>query len=141
MAHVILVPIDGSECALNALRFAIAMKRRDANAEIHLVNIQPSLGGAVSTFVGAASVKEFHRDEAAKALASARALLDQEKIAHDVHIGVGPAGETISGFARQLGAEHIVMGSRGMGGAARVIMGSVASDVVQLAPCPVTLVK
>jgi nucleotide-binding universal stress UspA family protein len=49
--------------------------------------------------------------------------------------------ETIVAFARQEGADHIVTGSAGHRGAARILLGSVAEGVVRSAYCPVTVVR
>ena len=44
-------------------------------------------------------------------------------------------------FAKRLGVDKIIMGTRGLGGLAGLLMGSVATDVIKNAPVPVTLVK
>jgi len=44
--------------------------------EIHLVNVQPALPGDITRFVSREQVEGYHRDESAKELAEARALLD-----------------------------------------------------------------
>ena len=50
-------------------------------------------------------------------------------------------GETIVAFAEDVGADEIVMGTRGLGGLAGLLLGSVATEVISLAKVPVTLVK
>jgi nucleotide-binding universal stress UspA family protein len=137
----VLIPIDGSENALRALEKAVALVRDRAPFELHLLNVQPSLGGDVSTFVGSVAVKDFHREEGAKVLASARAMLDKQNIPYKVHITVGPAGESVAGFAKKLGCDTIIMGTRGMGKVKGALLGSVSTDVIRCADVPVTLVK
>jgi nucleotide-binding universal stress UspA family protein len=44
-------------------------------------------------------------------------------------------------YAEKEGFEHIVMGSTGRTGVSRVLLGSVASEVVAKAHCPVTVVR
>lgn len=39
--HTILVPIDGSMHARNALKYAIRMAKLCPTAEIHVINVQP----------------------------------------------------------------------------------------------------
>jgi nucleotide-binding universal stress UspA family protein len=137
----VLVPIDGSDNALRALQRAITVARDREPFELHLINVQPPLGGGVTTFVGTAAVKDYQREEGEKAMASARALLEREGIPFTAHITVGPLGQSIAGFARQLGCEAIIMGTRGMGKITGALLGSVSTDVIQHAEVPVTLVK
>jgi nucleotide-binding universal stress UspA family protein len=137
----VLVPVDGSENALRAVEKAVAWLRDRGPFELHLLNVQPALGGGVSTFVGSAVVKDFHKEEGEKALAAARALLDKQGIPYKLHITVGPAGESVAGFARKLGCDGIIMGTRGMGKVKGAVLGSVSTDVIRCADVPVTLVK
>ena len=121
----VLVPIDGSENALRAVERVAAMLRDRGPFEIHLLNVQPPLGGDVTTFVGSATVKDYHREEGEKVLVPALALLDRLGVAYKAHITVGPAGESIAGFAKKLGVDMIVMGTRGLGGLKGALLGSV----------------
>lgn len=137
----VLVPIDGSENSLRALRYAIAFLREPGSFELHLLNVQPPLAGDVTTFVGSATVKDFHREEGEKVLKPALAVLDRERVPGKPHITVGPAGEAIAGFAKKLGCDMIIMGTRGLGGIKGALLGSVSTEVIRHAEMPVTLVK
>jgi nucleotide-binding universal stress UspA family protein len=53
----------------------------------------------------------------------------------------GEPSATIVQVARETSADLIVMGTHGRTGLARVLMGSVAEDVLRTAPCPVMTVK
>jgi nucleotide-binding universal stress UspA family protein len=136
-----LVPIDGSDNALRALERAVALLRDRGPFELHLLNVQPPLGGGVTTFVGSASVKGYHREEGDKALAPAKALLDRQSVPYTAHITVGPMGESIARFAKQLGCDNIIMGTRGLGKFTGALLGSVSTEVIRHADIPVTLVK
>lgn len=54
--------------------------------------------------------------------------------------GSDPA-ETIVAYAERNGYHHIIVGSAGHTGARRLLLGSVAEDVVTRAHCPVTIVR
>ena len=54
--------------------------------------------------------------------------------------GNDPA-EAIVGYAERNGYHHIIVGSEGRTGAKRMLLGSVAEDVVTRAHCPVTVVR
>lgn len=54
--------------------------------------------------------------------------------------GSDPA-EAIVSYAERNGYHHIIVGSEGRTGAKRMLLGSVAEDVVTRAHCPVTVVR
>jgi nucleotide-binding universal stress UspA family protein len=56
------------------------------------------------------------------------------------HIMVGRPDVEIVRFARERGADLIVMGTHGYGGVKRLLLGSVADHVVRQATCPVLVV-
>jgi nucleotide-binding universal stress UspA family protein len=137
----IVVPVDGSANVERAVRFAIELVAKGFAETLHLVNVQPSVGGVVSTFVDRATITDYHREQGEAALLSARKLCDAAGIDFHTHIFVGRPAETICEYTRKVGAKQIVMGSRGHSGMSGVVMGSVAQDVLALASVPITLVK
>lgn len=138
----ILLPVDGSENSLAAVRQVIAMRDlyREALA-VRLLNVQAHLSGAVKMFISRHQINDYHREEGVKALASARTLLDQAQVNYRHHIGVGEVAATIVGYARDKRCQQIVMGSRGAGGFRGALLGSTAIRVAQLSEIPVLLVK
>jgi nucleotide-binding universal stress UspA family protein len=57
------------------------------------------------------------------------------------HLRMGAVDLEIVALAEELGADLIVMGSRGLGGLRRALMGSVSDSVVRHAHCPVLVVR
>jgi nucleotide-binding universal stress UspA family protein len=139
----ILVPVDGSDVALRALDYAVRLVRLigEGEAEIHLVNVQPPMTGSVGAFVGSENVARFLQEESDNAMAGARQLLEREGLPVHAVMRVGSAGEAIAVHARELPCDEIVMGTRGLGRIGSLVLGSVATQVVHLAECPVTLIK
>jgi len=137
----LLVPVDGSAGAERAVDYALMLASWGLAGEIHLINVQYPLPGAVSTFVGNKAVSGYHHDEGMNALKTACAKLDAANVAHQIHIVVGQPAETITTFCQDLKCDAIVMGTRGHGKAAGLILGSVARDVIAKASAPVTVVK
>ena len=137
----ILVAVDGSDYSDRATRHALDLIAAGGALELHLLNVQPSLGGAVSAFVSKEQIDSHHRDEGEKALASAVALAKAASVPAKTHIGVGRQGEIVADFARKVGAGLVVLGTRGHTGLAGVLLGSVAQDVIAHSKVPVTLVK
>jgi nucleotide-binding universal stress UspA family protein len=54
---------------------------------------------------------------------------------------MGKAAAEIVELAEELGAGLVVVGSRGLGGIRRALMGSVSDSVVRHAHCPVLVVR
>ena len=140
MAGNILVPVDGSENSDRAVRYALELLKA-GGGKLHLLNVQPSLGGGITTFLRKSDIDSFHRDEGEKAIASAAKIAADADMPFEKHISVGRPGELAAEFARRVGAAMIVMGTRGHTGLAGVVLGSVAQDVIARADVPVCLVK
>ena len=137
----ILVPVDGSDTSDRAVRHACDLLDAGLAAELHLLNVQPNLGGAISTFVSKDQIDTHHREEGQKGLATAIEITKKAGVAAKIHIGVGRQGEVVDDFVAKLGAGLVVIGTRGHTGLAGVLLGSVAQDVIAHVKVPVTLVK
>ncbi|MSQ60404.1 MAG: universal stress protein [Betaproteobacteria bacterium] len=139
----ILVPVDGSDNALRAVDYAISTRDLYKEpAEIHLLNAQrPVVSGNVRAFISQEQLHNYYEEEGTLALNGARERLDGSGIAHSAHVAVGEEAASISQYAAQHDCKLIVMGTRGMGSIANLLLGSVAAKVVHLAPVPVVLVK
>ena len=138
----LLVPVDGSDNSTRLADYLVKWLGRLAEpADIHLINVQPALHGEIGMFINKDQIRDYHHDEGTKALQSARASLDQAAVDYSIHICVGDPAEVIVQFAREHQCDQIVMGTRGMGKFASILLGSVASKVIQLADVPVMLIK
>lgn len=143
MMQRLLVPIDGSECSLRAVRHVIDKAARFGKdgLDVHLVNVQPPLPSGVTAFLKREQVSGFHDDMSAEAMGAARRLLDEAGVRYQAHAMVGPLAETIVELAGSLGCDEIVMGSRGRTALGDFFMGSTVTRVVHLAELPVLLIK
>jgi nucleotide-binding universal stress UspA family protein len=140
----VLVPIDGSATSLRALDILMQKRtlyRDPGELEIHLLNVQHPVSGDVDTFVDHDQIKQYHREQSLEALQPARDLLDQAGIPYIFHIGVGDPGEVIAHYAKEKGCDQIIMGTRGRGELAGLLLGSVTWKVIHLAEVPILLVK
>lgn len=128
-----LVAVDGSEHALRAVAEAIRLADRMKECTLHLVNVQHWLS------------KEAAETELAArgwtACAKARARLEQTARPWQLHVAMGEAAERIVALAGQLGCQGIVIGSRGLGTAENLLVGSVAYKVIHISPIPVLVVR
>ena len=139
----ILLPVDGSECALRAVEHLISHSAwfRDL-PEIHLLHVHAPIPiGRVQAHVGKETLHAYYLEESQASLLEAQQKIDAAGCAHTTHIHVGQPAEVIAKLAAEQGCDLIVMGTHGRGGIAGLLIGSVANRVLHLASCPVLLVK
>lgn len=137
-----LLPVDGSDASNDAVaKFIKLLDWYKEEPEIHLLNVQFPQRGNVVLFIDKESIDLYHREEGMKGLKTARELLDQAGIACRLHITVGNPEEMILRYAKEINCDQIVIGPRGLGVVKGLLLGSVASKVMQLSVIPVLLVK
>lgn len=137
-----LIAIDGSAPSLKVIDYVITeAANRLTRPQLLLVNVQPPLSNDITRFIEEKVVSDYHRETGDAALAQARQKLDAAGLAYSSHIMLGEAAPTLVEFAADKGCSMIVMGARGLGSAAGLLMGSVATKVVKLSTVPVLLVK
>jgi YjbE family integral membrane protein len=140
----VLLAVDGSEGAARAVQQVISLRgdlRAPESLDVRLLNVQRPVTGDVSTFVAGATLEDYYRENAEKALAPARELLSAAKVPFVDSHRIGDPGPTIADAAHEDTCDMIVMGTRGMGGHAGALLGSVAQGAVSAAQIPVLLVK
>ena len=137
-----LIAIDGSEPSLKVVDYVITeAASRLVKPHLFLVNVQAPLSGDITRFIEEKVVDDFHRETGEAALAQARQKLDAAGLAYSAHIMLGEAAPTLVEFAKDKGCSLIVMGARGLGSVAGLLIGSVATKVVKLSKVPVLVVK
>jgi nucleotide-binding universal stress UspA family protein len=129
---------DGSEEATLASRTAVDLAKSTAS-ELHVVHV----GEDLPTFFAATEL------EPAQVEGEARNLLDEQVkrikgaggTVTQAHLRLGRPLHEILAVAEQIGAGVVVIGSRGLGGLRRALLGSVSESVVRHAHCPVFIVR
>jgi nucleotide-binding universal stress UspA family protein len=135
----ILLPVDGSECAVRATRKLVdtlGWYREKPAIELCTVHLPLPRVPNMGAFVSHEMVQKYYDDESNAMLAPSRAVLDEASVAYTVKRLVGPIAETIVDHAKQSGADMIFMGTRGMSAIANVALGSVTTRVLHLAHIP-----
>ena len=136
----VLVPVDGSDNALRAVRHAIAEYQRSHDLELHLLNVQPRLSRHIAQFVSRHDRQSWHRDQANASLAGAVAVLDKAGVPHQTHWALGDRADEICRMARDLGVHHIVMGAARKNSITRMLEDSTTLRVLDATPVPVEVV-
>lgn len=140
----IVVPVDGSPASLRAVKLAIAIAKGKRGSCLTLVNVQnlvtEGLGEAAAVMPPAFQERTMQH-LGRMATHKAAGLCAKARIRFKTCIENGAVAPTIARVLAREGADHIVMGTRGLGGVRGLLLGSVATKVVQLSAVPVTLVK
>lgn len=140
----ILLAVDGSKHSLAAVQSLIthADWYRDKPA-VELVTVHlpvPRLPG-ISKFVGKAQIRAYYEQEGEALLARAKKMLDGAGIAYQARVLVGPVAETLVAHAKERRCDMIFIGTRGMGAAGNMLLGSTATRVLHLAQVPVLVAR
>ena len=138
----ILIAADGSEYTKRMLAYIAAhdewLGTRHHYTVIYGVLEVPQRAAA---FVGLRAVREFYESDAEAVFRPIRAFFEQQGIeARFVHT-VGHVAESIANLADEGKFDLIVMGSRGHGDVANLILGSVTTKVLAKTSVPVLLIR
>ena len=136
----ILLATDGSKEAELARTTALDLAN-STNSELHVVTVAP---GYPSYDVRNPAVVDRLREQAEDILNAQAEKIEQEggKVAEShLRIAERYRAQQIVQCAEDIGAGLIVIGSRGLGGVRRALMGSVSDSVVRHAHCPVLVVR
>lgn len=140
--HRILLPVDGSAPASKAVDYVCSLRHARVPIEVHLLNVQILMAsGNVRRFVSQETIDAYCQAEGQAALEPAGRALQAAGLSFTERVVTGHAAQTIVQEASQSGCTRVVMGTRGMGAFANVVVGSTAMQVVHLSETPVTLVK
>jgi nucleotide-binding universal stress UspA family protein len=147
----ILIGIDGSDSSFNAANYAIDLSKK-FNSEIILLSIVPSKihHGDSSGVFGMVS-QSYLNDYKIGAENWFKEIINQtdnednieanKKIKTDVITTPFSIAASILNYAEERDVDLIVIGTRGKSGIKKMLLGSVASDVVTYSYCPVLVIK
>jgi nucleotide-binding universal stress UspA family protein len=140
MFEKVLLAVDGSDHALHAARLAADLARTMKSKEFRIVvaydSIPPYLGEPNMQYAIDARMKEAQSilQAAVEAVGDVPAEIFTELIE-------GSSADAIINVAVTRASDVIVMGSRGLGTLAGLLLGSTSQKVVSHAPCPVLIVR
>lgn len=139
MFNNILLAVDGSDHAIHAARVAAEIVKCH-NSALTLV----AAYGPVPPYLGEPNfqvILDAQLQEADKNIAKTIEVLGDLPGERRTEILQGPPAEAILEVAKTRQCDLIVMGSRGLGQFAGLLLGSQSHKVVQHAECPVLIVK
>jgi nucleotide-binding universal stress UspA family protein len=137
----ILIPLDGSEPALEAVHHAIRLAREGLRTSVVLANVQERTHLYELMLTDAATVERASLDAGADALEAGAALLAGAGLAFEREVAIGEPANTLVDILERHGCDAIVIGARGLGALRSAWLGSVSHAVLNASKVPVTIVK
>ncbi|RPI41596.1 MAG: universal stress protein [Betaproteobacteria bacterium] len=137
-----LVAVDGSEHAQRTLDKVVELAAEMHAPEVHLLNVQdePTVYGEVALYLTEERARQLVKEAGQRIVDAAAERLRAAGVSAKTEVEIGDVAPTIVSRASDLGCNVIVMGTRGMGAIASLVLGSVATKVVHLTTTPVLLV-
>jgi len=134
----VVVGTDGSDGALRALSWAVeeARLRGTRLTVLAVVAVPVTLGRASAPIVGEPEPADLQAAE--RAANENVAEVGADGVDVEVRVVAGVAAEELVNAGSD--ADLLVVGSRGVGGFSRLLLGSVSSQVVHHATCPVVVI-
>ncbi len=135
-----MVAVDGSEVSLRAMEHAVRIAKQDA-AQLIALHVVPA-----PPFETVGEFGEYYniaRRESKKWQKEVEAIAESQGLAAKVEVLVGAYSvlDAIIGYAEASSVDLIVSGTRGRTPSAKLLLGSVASGLVEYAGCAVLVVR
>lgn len=147
MYQKVLVPLDGSELAESALEHVKKLVNDGSLGEIVLLNVflvTLPLGDVhyYQSIIDITTLANDYLEKSKKYLAAVQSKLSSEGIAVKTESieGASPAS-TIAAYTQQNGVDLIIMATHGYTGVKKMLLGSVAHQVLHESQVPVLLIR
>jgi nucleotide-binding universal stress UspA family protein len=141
MPRSIVVGTDGSKPAEEAVRQAIDLASREG-ARLHLVAAYPDPQVLREKITGGATAQNVDlRGVAIAVLKRAEHHVRDKGVEVETHAREGDPADVIIQVANEQQADLIILGSSGLTGIKRFLLGSVSEKVSRHAPCSVMIVR
>jgi nucleotide-binding universal stress UspA family protein len=136
----ILVPVDFSDCSLDALQYAVVVAQQ-AQASLMLLHVLEPVSYGLDFDLGHFRSREDVRESWTKRLEKLAATHQHPHMPIEYRLRGGFPSDSILDAAKTLPCDLIVMGTHGRRGISHAISGSVAEAVLRKAHCPVIAVR
>ena len=138
----VLLATDGSEDAAVAARIALEIAVK-TGAELHVAYVEylpPAIDYEMKR-ITEANIEDKKKMAEGFLTAQTKLIEDAGGNVAEAHLRMGSPDKEIVALAEKLRVSLIVLGSRGLGGLRRALMGSVSDSVVRHAHCPVLVAR
>ena len=138
----ILLPVDGSELSLQAVRTAISLFGQGLSGSVVVANVQePATLYEMVVAPDGAVLQRVSTAAGVDALQQAEALLMAANVVYEREIVTGDPAHSIIDVAERFACDMILMGAHGSSALHDALLGSVSREVLHAARIPVMIVK
>jgi len=140
MEKHILVAVDGSENALEALKEAVKLAKA-LKSKLTVANVQLSFKTVhTKMYFKEEVIREYQKELFEQATKTAVEYLQTQDIDYELKMLIGDPAQQICRLAKELDVSYIVVGSRGMGLIKGMVLGSVSNGIIFESKVPVLVV-
>ncbi len=136
----ILVPVDFSDCSLDALKYAVAVAKQ-AKASVMLLHVLEPVSYGLDFTLGTSRARRLEVETWTKRLEELAATHQHPGMVVESRLRGGIPADSILDAAQTHPCDLIVMGTHGRRGISHALSGSVAEAVLRKAHCPVIAVR
>ena len=136
----ILVPVDGSENALLAVRHTLGLAALRGDTQVHLLTVQPRMTRHAGSFLSRRSLADAHRETGCRRLGEAEGLLRAAGVNYRSTVMAGEPSSAAAQYAADNGINQIVVGTARRTSLMRLLAGSFTNELVRLVNVPVAVV-
>ncbi|TAH12772.1 MAG: universal stress protein [Curvibacter sp.] len=138
----VLLPVDGSELSLEAVRLALRMRQDGLSLSAVLANVQePASLYEILVAHDPDVIDQLSAEAGLHALQPARDLLDAAGVEYECEVAKGDPAHTLIDISERFGCDMVVMGARGASALRSAMLGSVSNEVLHASLVPVVIVK
>ena len=136
----ILVPVDFSECAQTAVRYALGLAAQ-FSADVTLVHVVEQIIYPGDWMYPPLAMADFATEKRDEVLKKMQSLVKKADVPVKTDVRVGRAWQEVIEVAQESKTDLIVLATHGYTGLKHVLLGSVAEKILRHAPCPVLTVR
>jgi nucleotide-binding universal stress UspA family protein len=138
----VLLPVDGSELSMEAVRFALRMRRDGLTLSAVLANVQePASLYEMLVAHDPDVIDRVSAEAGLHALQPAQVLLDAAGVDYECEVAKGDPAHTLIDISERFACDMVVMGARGTSALRSAMLGSVSNEVLHASLVPVVIVK
>lgn len=138
----VLLPVDGSELSMEAVRLALRMRREGMHLSVVLANVQEPASLYEMLVAHDPDVIDHVSAEAGlHALQPARDMLDAAGVDYECEVAKGDPAHTLIDISERFACDMVIMGARGASALRSAMLGSVSNEVLHASEVPVVIVK